>query len=53
MNYHDLSDFRVGHGDVLDRVLTESVMEWLVEGIVKLEEVAVDGKKVREWEGRG
>jgi transposase len=47
MNYHDLSDFRVGHGDVLDRLLTDSLMALLVEGIVKLEEVAVDGTKVR------
>jgi transposase len=53
MNYHDLSDFRVGHGDVLDRLLTESLMALLVEGIVKLEEVAVDGTKVRAWAGRG
>jgi transposase len=53
MNYHDLSDFRVGHGDVLDRLLTDSLMALLVEGIVKLEEVAVDGTKVRAWAGRG
>jgi transposase len=53
MNYHDLSDFRVGHGDVLDRLLTDSLMALLVEGMVKLEEVAVDGTKVRAWAGRG
>ena len=53
MNYHDLSDFRVGHADVLDRLLTDSLMALLAEGIVKLEEVAVDGTKVRAWAGRG
>jgi transposase len=53
MNYHDLSDFRVGHADVLDRLLTDSLTALLAEGIVKLEEVAVDGTKVRAWAGRG
>jgi transposase len=53
MNYHDLSDFRVGHGDVLDRLLTDSLTALMAEGIVKLEEVAVDGTKVRAWAGRG
>lgn len=53
MNYHDLSDFRVGHADVLDRLLTDSLTALMAEGIVKLEEVAVDGTKVRAWAGRG
>ena len=53
MNYHDLSDFRVGHGDVLERLLTDSLTALMAEGIVKLEEVAVDGTKVRAWAGRG
>ncbi len=52
MNHHDLGDFRVGHADVLDRLLTASLTALMAEGIVKLEEVAVDGTKVRAWAGR-
>jgi transposase len=47
VNYHGLSDFRVDHGEVLDRLLTESVTALLAEGVVTLEEVAIDGTKVR------
>lgn len=53
MNYHGLSDFRVAHGDVLDGVLSESLAAMLAQGLVKLEEVALDGTKVRASAGRG
>jgi transposase len=53
MNYHDLSDFRVAHADVLDRLLTDSLTVLMAEGIVTLEEIAIDGTKVRAWAGRG
>jgi transposase len=47
VNYHGLSDFRVDHGEVLDRLLSESVAALLAEGVVTLEEVAIDGTKVQ------
>src|ERR1700676_2430207 len=53
LNYHGLSDFRVGHVDVLDRLLTESVAALIEEGLVSLDEIAVDGTKVRANASRG
>jgi len=47
LNYHGLSDFRVGHVEVLDRLLSESVTALIGEGVVSLAEIAVDGTKVR------
>lgn len=47
LNYHGLSDFRVAHVEVLDRLLSESVTALIAEGIVSLAEIAVDGTKVR------
>jgi len=47
VNYHNLADFRVDHVAVLDRLLTESVTAMIDQGLVSLDEVAVDGTKVR------
>jgi transposase len=47
LNYHGLSDFRVAHVEVLDRLLTDSVTALIAEGVVSLAEIAVDGTKVR------
>jgi transposase len=47
LNYPGLSDFRVGHVDVLDRLLSESVTALIGEGVVSLAEIVVDGTKVR------
>lgn len=47
VNYHGLSDFRVDHVEVLDRLLSESVAALIGEGLVSLSEIAVDGTKVR------
>jgi hypothetical protein len=47
LNYHGLSDFRVAHLEILDRILTESVTALIAEGVVSLAEIAVDGTKVR------
>ena len=47
VNYHGLSDFRVGWAMELDRLLTESVTALVSEGIVDLTEIAIDGTKVR------
>ena len=53
VNYHGLSDFRVEHGAVLDRLLTDSVSALALEGLVSLEEMAVDGTKIQASAGRG
>lgn len=47
VNHHGLSDFRVAHAETLDRLLTESVTALIAEGLVSLEEIAVDGTKLR------
>jgi transposase len=47
LNYHGLSDFRVAHVEILDRLLTESVTALIAEGVISLAEIAVDGTKVR------
>jgi transposase len=47
LNYHGLADFRIGHVDVLDRLLSESVTALIGEGVVSLAEIVVDGTKVR------
>ncbi len=39
MNYHTLSDFRTGHVELLDRLLTESVASLMAEGLVTLDRV--------------
>jgi transposase len=53
VNYHGLSDFRVEHVGLLDRLLTESVTALIAEGVVSLAEVTIDGTKVRANAGRG
>ncbi|MDR3510564.1 MAG: IS1182 family transposase [Caulobacteraceae bacterium] len=47
VNYHGLSDFRVGWAEELDRLLVESVTVLAADGLVTLEELTVDGTKVR------
>src|SRR5262249_30287151 len=53
MNYHGLSDFRFVHARVLDTLLTESLAALAAEGVVSLEEVAIDGTKVQASTGEG
>src|SRR5712691_10512025 len=47
MNYHTLSDFRVAHAAVLERLLTDGVAALVREGVVALDVLAQDGLKVR------
>jgi transposase len=47
VNYHGLADFRVAHPAVLERLLTESVTVLIAQGLVSLDEIAIDGTKVR------
>jgi transposase len=51
MNYHGLSDFRVAHVEVLDRLLARGVAALVAEGLVSLEVLAQDGMKVRAAAG--
>lgn len=53
VNHHGLADFRVDHGDFLDRLLSESVAALVAEGLVDLDEVTVDGTKVKALAGKG
>jgi transposase len=51
VNHHTLSDFRVGHVDLLDRLLTHSVAVLRDQGLVDLNRVAHDGMRVRASAG--
>ena len=51
VNHHSLSDFRVGHGAVLDELLSASLAALMTAGAVKLECVAQDGVRVRASAG--
>jgi transposase len=53
VNHDMLSAFRRDSGAVLDRLLTGSLTTLIAEGLVKPEEVAIDGTKVRARAGRG
>ncbi len=47
VNHHTLSDFRVGQGAALDRLLTTSVASLISAGEVSMKHVAQDGMRVR------
>jgi transposase len=51
VNHHTLSDFRVEHGDFLDKVLTHSVAVLREQELVDLNRVAHDGVRVRASAG--
>jgi len=51
VNHHTLSDFRVGHLDFLDRLLTHSVAVLREQDLVDLNRVAQDGMRVRASAG--
>lgn len=51
VNHHTLSDFRVGHGEFLDALLTRDVAALMSEGLVTLSRVAQDGMRVRAGAG--
>lgn len=54
VNYHTLSDFRIRHGEALDRLLTASVALLADEGWLDLSAMTVahDGMRVRASAGR-
>ncbi len=51
VNYHGLSEFRVGHPDLLDRLLNENVATLSMAGVVDLDEVVQDAVCVRAAAG--
>jgi transposase len=53
MNYHTLSDFRVGCADLLDRLLSEHLAALTKAGLVDLERLAQDGVRIRANAGAG
>jgi len=53
LNDHGLADFRVDSVEVLDRLLTQSVTALIAEGLVSLDEIAVDGTKIRASASKG
>ena len=51
MNHKTLSDFRLDHGALLERLLTDSFAALLNAGIARLDRVAQDGVRVRASAG--
>lgn len=51
LNYHGLADFRTGHGELLDRLLSENVATLSASGVIDLDEVTQDGVRVRASAG--
>jgi transposase len=51
VNHHTLSTFRVGHGDLLDRLLTENVAALCAAGVIDVSTLAQDGVRVRASAG--
>jgi transposase len=51
VNHKTLADFRVGHGDVLERLLVDGFAALLKAGVAQLQRVAQDGMRVRAAAG--
>ncbi len=51
VNYHGLADFRSGHGELLDRLLTHNIAALWADGLIELAEVVQDGVRVRAGAG--
>lgn len=51
VNYHTLSDFRVGHGALLDRLLIENVAALSAAEVIDVSALAQDGVRVRASAG--
>jgi len=51
VNYHSLSDFRVGHREALDKLFMEVLGLLSAEGLVSLQRVMHDGTKVKACAG--
>ena len=51
MNYHSLSNFRIAHMAVLERLLAQGVASMVEAGLVSLDTLAQDGLRVRAGAG--
>src|SRR6266481_9422961 len=51
VNHHTLADFRVGHGELLNRLLTENVATLAACGVIDLDKLSQDGVRVRASAG--
>jgi transposase len=51
VNYHTLSDFRVGHAQALDALMTQILGALMHEGLLRVRRVAQDGMRVRGHAG--
>lgn len=51
MNYHSLSNFRIAHVAVLERLLVQGVASMVEAGMVSLDTLAQDGLRVRAGAG--
>jgi transposase len=51
VNHHRLSDFRVDHGDLLERILIDSIAVLVHNDLIALSTVAQDGMRVRASAG--
>jgi transposase len=47
LNYHTLNDFRVAHEQALDELFTRVLTALTDQGLVKVERISQDGKRVR------
>ena len=53
LNYHTLSDFRVGHGEALDALLTQVIAALVEQQLVSVWRISQDGTRVRACAGAG
>jgi transposase len=53
LNHHTLSDFRVGHGEALDGLLTQVIASLVGKGLVDVHRISQDGTRVRACAGAG
>jgi transposase len=51
MNYHTLSDFRVRHGEALDKLFTQVIASLVEKKLVKVWRISQDGTRVRACAG--
>lgn len=51
VNYHRLSDFRIAHGELLERLMVNSIAVLLHQNLITLQTVAQDGMRVRASAG--
>jgi transposase len=51
VNYHLLSDFRVGFGDALDQLFTQVIASLVERGLVTVHRISQDGTRVRACAG--